>query len=137
MMMDEYQDRTRVTNLYPDTVESLFAKSRENWSKLPPPVREEITKVKRLLILLVVNAGLQEEAGEVSGKVKRILRDGHGDVTDPVMNTLAAELGDVMWYTSEMASMLRRELSDVARMNVEKLADRATRGKLRGQGDNR
>ena len=76
--------------------------------------------------------GLTSEAGEVAGKVKKLIRDGSMDVED-----LVAELGDVMWYVAQMASELDVYLSEVVEDNVLKLKDRQQRNKLGGSGDNR
>ena len=37
--------------------------------------------------------GLTSEAGEVAGKVKKLIRDGKGD-----KESIAYEVGDVLWY---------------------------------------
>lgn len=77
-----------------------------------------------------VALGLASEAGEFAGKVKKLIRDGNVDVDDMV-----AELGDVMWYLTRAAAELEVHLSDVAKMNVEKLEDRKARDKIKGSGD--
>lgn len=76
--------------------------------------------------------GLVNEAGEYAGKVKKILR---GDTN--TTEAAAAELGDVLWYLAACAEALGVNLSDVAQQNLDKLADRAARGVLKGSGDNR
>ncbi len=76
--------------------------------------------------------GLVSEAGEVAGKVKKALRDGTWD-TDAV----ADELGDVLWYLSQLCTEMDIYLSDVAKMNLDKLQDRMERGVLKGSGDKR
>jgi NTP pyrophosphatase (non-canonical NTP hydrolase) len=81
--------------------------------------------------------GLAGEAGEVAGKVKKIFRDGGGVVTDADRAALALELGDVLWYLSELCTRLGISLTDVAERNIAKLADRAARGVLGGDGDQR
>jgi NTP pyrophosphatase (non-canonical NTP hydrolase) len=79
--------------------------------------------------------GLANEAGEVAGKVKKIFRDRQGQITDADRDALALELGDVLWYLSEICTRLGIRLEDVAARNIAKLADRASRGVLSGEGD--
>lgn len=81
--------------------------------------------------------GLANEAGEVAGKVKKIFRDRQGVITDADREALILELGDVLWYLSELCTRLGVRLEDVAERNVAKLADRAARGVIRGDGDDR
>lgn len=77
--------------------------------------------------------GMVAEAGEVAGKVAKHFRgDGELDKTD-----LSKELGDLLWFVAETSFHLGVDLSDVAQANLDKLADRAARGKLKGNGDNR
>jgi NTP pyrophosphatase (non-canonical NTP hydrolase)/predicted kinase len=79
--------------------------------------------------------GLVSEAGEVAGKVKKIFRDRQGQITDADREALALELGDVLWYLSEICTRLGIRLEDVAARNIAKIADRASRGVLSGEGD--
>jgi NTP pyrophosphatase (non-canonical NTP hydrolase) len=81
--------------------------------------------------------GLANEAGEVAGKVKKIFRDRQGVVTDADREALTMELGDVLWYLSELCTRLGIRLEDVAERNIAKLADRAARGVIHGDGDQR
>lgn len=77
--------------------------------------------------------GLTGEAGEVANKIKKEIRDG-----EPVSREeINSELGDVLWYLSELALTYGTNLEEVAKSNVEKLQDRKMRGKLRGSGDHR
>jgi NTP pyrophosphatase (non-canonical NTP hydrolase) len=81
--------------------------------------------------------GLAGEAGEVAEHAKKAIRDDGGTVTDERRAALAAELGDVLWYTAQLASELGLELEDIARGNLEKLFSRQARGVLSGSGDYR
>ena len=81
--------------------------------------------------------GLAGETGEVCEKIKKVIRDCGGEVSDEKRKEIAKELGDVMWYMATLASDLGLSLGDVAVGNLVKLASRAERGKLHGNGDNR
>ena len=76
--------------------------------------------------------GLANEAGEVLGKVKKIIRDGTYNRED-----IVDELGDVLWYAAALARDLDVSLTEVAHRNLEKLASRQERGTLQGSGDKR
>ena len=87
--------------------------------------------------------GLANEAGEVLGKLKKLIRDndvrfdGKSKITDQQRADLGAELGDVLWYISNLSRDLGLTLNDIAVMNLEKLLSRQERGTLGGSGDNR
>lgn len=81
--------------------------------------------------------GLTGESGEVADKIKKVIRDKSGIINRETKEELKKELGDVLWYLSQLASELKIPLSDVAEKNIEKIYDRMKRGKLGGNGDNR
>jgi NTP pyrophosphatase (non-canonical NTP hydrolase) len=81
--------------------------------------------------------GLAGEAGEVAEHAKKAIRDDAGMVTDERRAAMAKELGDVLWYVSQLASELGLELDQIARDNLEKLFSRQRRGVLSGSGDER
>lgn len=81
--------------------------------------------------------GLAGEAGEVAEKIKKILRDKSGAVSDEARIEIKKELGDVLWYLTQLSSELGIALDDVADGNLKKLHDRMERGVLSGSGDNR
>ena len=74
--------------------------------------------------------GLGSEAGEVSGKVKKLIRDG-------TQSDVASEIGDVLWYCAMLASEMNVSLGKIMEGNLDKLYDRKERGKLQGSGDTR
>jgi len=81
---------------------------------------------------------LSGEAGEVSEKVGKRLRDFSGDLTDPEwQDTVAKELGDVLWYIAALARDIGWTLEEVAEANLSKLASRMERGVIGGSGDDR
>ena len=81
--------------------------------------------------------GLVNEAGEFAGKVKKIFRDKNGVISDEDREALKHELGDVLWYLTQLCTELGVSLSDVASANLEKLFSRLERGRIGGDGDNR
>lgn len=81
--------------------------------------------------------GLAGEAGEVSDKLKKVVRDNNGTLSEETRELVKGELGDVLWYVSQLAYELNLDLEAIAVGNLKKLADRQTRSKLTGKGDNR
>jgi len=81
--------------------------------------------------------GLVGESGEVAEKIKKIFRDKDGIVDAETRLMLKKELGDVLWYLSQLATELELSLDEVAVYNIEKLKSRHERGTLQGNGDNR
>lgn len=81
--------------------------------------------------------GLVGEAGEVAEKVKHIFRDKGGRVTKKDKEEMSKELGDVLWYVSQVATDFGLSLDEIAKENVRKLTSRKERGKIKGRGDNR
>ncbi len=81
--------------------------------------------------------GLVNEAGEVAGKIKKIFRDKQGQISDEDREALKQELGDVLWYLTQICTELNLTLEEVAEANITKLFSRLERGKIRGEGDNR
>ena len=81
--------------------------------------------------------GLAGEAGEVAEHAKKAIRDDGGLVNDERRAALSKELGDVLWYVSQLASELGLELDAIAGENLEKMFSRQRRGVLSGSGDER
>jgi NTP pyrophosphatase (non-canonical NTP hydrolase) len=81
--------------------------------------------------------GLCGEAGEVADKVKKVIRDRGGEFSPEVKRALELELGDVLWYVAQLATELGLDLEQVAQANLDKLASRAARDVIGGEGDER
>lgn len=81
--------------------------------------------------------GLAGEAGEVCDHIKKAIRDDGGEINPGRLELLLYELGDILWYVSEMATCLDMSLEDVAKANIEKLDSRLERGVIGGSGDKR
>ena len=74
--------------------------------------------------LIIAALGLTGEAGEFANLVKKLTAHGH-EITP---ETLADELGDVLWYLAEAASAAGLSLGELAQQNVEKLRRRYPEG---------
>ena len=81
--------------------------------------------------------GLVGEAGEVAEKVKKVIRDKNGIFDEESKKGIKKELGDVLWYISNLCNEFNFELEEVALQNLEKLKLRAAKGKISGSGDDR
>ncbi len=84
-----------------------------------------------------LSLGLAGEAGEVAEKFKKIIRDKGNELDEEDSKEIAKELGDVLWYVSQISTELDLDLGRVAENNLEKLFSRQKRNKLKGKGDNR
>jgi NTP pyrophosphatase (non-canonical NTP hydrolase) len=82
--------------------------------------------------------GMTSEAGEVAGKVKKLIRDGE-DVEGFELKkiAIASEIGDVLWYCAMMAKEVGVPLNTIMQENLRKLHSRKERGTLQGSGDER
>ena len=85
--------------------------------------------------------GITGEAGEVSDKIKKLIRD-KGYKGGPIESVkdredIALELGDVLWYVATAANDIGYTLEHIAMMNYMKLQKRKEQGKISGSGDHR
>lgn len=82
--------------------------------------------------------GLSGETGELLNKLKKILRDNPTkEATEEQLNQIGHELGDILWYITELATVFGLPLDLIAQSNIDKLQSRQERGKIAGSGDNR
>ena len=81
--------------------------------------------------------GLVGEAGEVAEKVKKVIRDKNGIFDEDSKKSIKKELGDVLWYLSNLCNEFGFSLDDVALQNLEKLKLRSASGTISGSGDDR
>lgn len=92
---------------------------------------------KQSLRILYPALKISGEAGEVSEKVGKSLRDDISWESNDFKKDIALELGDVLWYIAAICRDLGISMDAVAQMNLDKLSDRKERGVLQGNGDNR
>lgn len=87
--------------------------------------------------LLYPVLGLAEEAGEVAGKFAKAVREEKGVISEERLRLIGLELGDVAWFVAELCTCLGLSLSEVLKINLDKLEDRKARGVINGNGDDR
>jgi NTP pyrophosphatase (non-canonical NTP hydrolase) len=71
--------------------------------------------------------GLSGESGEIADHVKKVMFHGH-PLDDATRDKIAKEIGDILWYCAMGARGIGLGLSDIARMNVDKLKKRYPEG---------
>jgi len=90
--------------------------------------------------LAIYGLGLTEEAGEVSGIIKRHYR-GDYSLTDPantdLRHKLALELGDTLAYITLICRVFNIDLSVIADFNLQKLSQRIENQTQLGRGSSR
>jgi NTP pyrophosphatase (non-canonical NTP hydrolase) len=109
MLLSDYQSRSRATAVYPNQGDNL----------------------------LYPTLGLCGEAGEVAEKIKKMVRDDDGILSDERRAALSKELGDVLWYVAQIATEADLDLAVIAEENIAKLLSRRERNVLSGNGDDR
>ncbi|WP_096269381.1 nucleoside triphosphate pyrophosphohydrolase family protein [Paucisalibacillus globulus] len=82
------------------------------------------TATRHDLELLNFGLGISGEAGEVADLIKKFYFHGH----DIEMDKIKKELGDVLWYLSQIARLAGLTLEEVAQGNIDKLKRRYPEG---------
>lgn len=81
--------------------------------------------------------GLAGESGEIFEKLKKVIRDDGGKISQEKLDAIKKEIGDVFWYLSALATELGLSLDEIAEENIKKLFSRKERNVLHGNGDYR
>lgn len=124
MLAMEYQDKTDITAIYGQSVEHAMHSL-------------ELDDASTLLRLMYCTLKLNGEAGEVAEHIGKALRDDAGIITHERRALLEKEIGDVMWYVSQLCTELQLDLGLVMQANLTKLMKRQEEGKLHGSGSDR
>lgn len=127
MEIFEYQNRAMATCMPScDNISymllNLVSEVGELAGKIAKPIRKEEMMIVKNHLFAVENWVMQpmESGNESDTKTE-----------------LEKELGDILWQVAGIASVMGWNLEDVARLNLEKLADRQKRNVIAGDGDNR
>ncbi|KGX84464.1 nucleoside triphosphate pyrophosphohydrolase family protein [Pontibacillus litoralis] len=83
--------------------------------------------------LLNYTLGLAGEAGEFADLIKKGQFHGHSIPLDEIEK----ELGDVLWYLSQISRLFGLSLAEVAQANIEKLNKRYPKGFSKSSSINR
>lgn len=108
----------------------MKANEYQEWS-------EKTAKYPKEASLSYLGLGVANEAGEVAGKIKKMMRDDDNILTDERRNQIIDECGDVLWYLARLSQELNTTLEEVFQRNHDKLEDRLARNVIKGSGDNR
>jgi len=136
MTFDDYQESTMKTAVYRDTISDLLEPIVHYMPENGREAYEALQTVQDTLRRDYVGLGLGE-AGEFQNKLKKVLRDGKGQLTDESRKKMGEELGGLLWYVAQCASELGLSLDAIAEENIRILKSRKERGVLQGSGDNR
>ena len=79
--------------------------------------------------------GLVSEAGEVAGKIKKLIRG--DDLPEDYYIKILDEVGDVLWYVAQLAELYGTNIESLAQLNHDKLTARLHNNTIKGSGDNR
>lgn len=110
MQLDEYQDQVQRTAIFPD--------------ELP-----EFLETEQVYTVL----GQAGESGEIGEKLKKAIRENDSSYIEDMRD----EVGDVLWYLSQVCEEFGWSLEEIAEDNLTKLQDRQERDQLTGEGDDR
>ena len=125
MDVSEYQRRTADTAfVYQESIADGLGSSFDS------------TK-RSYLAMSYCTLGIAGEAGEIAEHIKKMLRDDRMIPTIERRNALHAEIGDLLWYVSQLCTELGYSLDSVMENNLLKLESRKLRGTLQGSGDDR
>ena len=93
-LFDEYTEVAEKTAIYPEVY--------------MPDENGEFHVVPGVYTVL----GLASEAGEVAGKLKKIIRDANGVYSSEMRKALIDECGDVIWYLDRTLNSEGMEMRD-------------------------
>jgi NTP pyrophosphatase (non-canonical NTP hydrolase) len=151
MDFDEYQREAQKTAMYP----ALYLGTTSETSRQQSGM-EGLYELRYVYPTL----GLAGEAGEVAEKVKKVIRNQNGILPmskfdkdryeliskyNPrlehekviTQEDIDKELGDLLWYISDLAGIWGLSLEEIAFHNIAKLNSRQERGTIASAGDNR
>src|SRR4026208_2410130 len=99
----------------------------DNYQELALRTASPTSTETELAMLTSAALGLSGESGEIADHVKKIVYHGH-PLDDETRDKIAKEIGDILWYCAMGSRGIGVSLSEIARMNVDKLRKRYPEG---------
>jgi len=110
MKLNEYQEEASRTAIFPNELPDFL----------------DVGQVYTVL-------GQSGESGEIQEKLKKAIREDDKQYVEDMRD----EVGDVLWYLSQVCEEFDWDMGEIAEDNLDKLQDRQERGQLTGEGDDR
>lgn len=127
---DTYEQLTNKTAIYQKSIDDYV-------DELEIPDDNKKADLKNLLGAIYEILGITGEAGELANKMKKVLRDNYGKLTEETMKNLSDENGDVTWYNARIFKRFKSSFQKGVESNIAKLINRAMSNTIKGSGDNR
>jgi len=133
MTFKTYQEEAKKTAIFPD----LIIRPEEDEYQDARDYNYPSSSNTHSLSWIYPSMGLAGETGEVLEKLKKVIRDDEGCISEEKRKQVEKELGDVLWYLASLATELGLALETIASTNLKKLAKRQEEAKISGSGDER
>jgi NTP pyrophosphatase (non-canonical NTP hydrolase) len=126
---------------HPTIPSTHFTETFKNYQK----VAQETAIYSEEIAIDYLTTGLAGEVGEFTSIVAKQLRKGNysrgpwkaTNLKAYPLDDVAGELGDILWFVSQLATTFELDLADIANKNLAKLKSRKKRGVIEGSGDYR
>ena len=118
-------------NKYTEFVKAVSSEPTNNVDAMINRITELANNYPNLNISLMMNSaiGLGSEGGEVEEVIKKVIWQGK-ELNEETVFHLKRELGDVIWYWTNMCRALGFKPEDIITENVNKLESRYPGGKF-------
>jgi NTP pyrophosphatase (non-canonical NTP hydrolase) len=118
-------------NKYTEFVKTVSSEPTNNVDAMINRITELANNYPNLNISLMMNSaiGLGSEGGEVEEVIKKVIWQGK-ELNEETVFHLKRELGDVIWYWTNMCRALGFKPEDIITENVNKLESRYPGGKF-------
>lgn len=156
MELNEYQKLAKGTAIYPNIGNNLIypvfglageiGELQEKMFKMiidsDYHLIDKDSKIPAIVLVEILRANA--ELGKSQNRIKKLIRD-HGITIKDYFSSLPKEEiqelideeGDIGWYWALVGYELKTSLTEIAERNIQKLAERKEKNKIKGEGDHR